>query len=433
MRVRAEEQSLPEVAHWFFGTKDRWPETFERGDLGLLWYYADQLAQDLPHFVSLLRAGLLKRLYQAVSQCTRCPLSQYRLGVAVLDDSDWSNDPFANLTEEQLRAPLGAYQAQIMLVGEGPGQFEQRTGQPFVSTTVLVGSRCAQGCSNYEGCYPGSRVPKQPCNYQSLMRQVVRETKTEAGIQLEVAQERLLEIQRERSAAPFPIHTAGNILDEILLKAGLWRESWNSRIRLLPEEKRLRPAQPGNVYITNLVRCRSATPDTREPGMWAVDGLRDVSPPPKEHVAACSPWLACQLYIIQPRVLVPLGNPAVEGLLGLKDPKITQLRGQLLQGPEGLPVIPEVHPSYILRKMGEGNRHTSESRELVEQAAHTFRFIQEVAQGKIPLPWEEKQAAPGEDEDELEYSLEAATFLETTGVEKCAASAEPSSGPTSGA
>lgn len=69
---------------------------------------------------------------------------------------------------------------------------------------------------------------------------------------------------------PF-VGRAGNVLDEILVKAGLSRDE---------------------VFIMNIVKCRP--PKNRRPK--------------RVEIASCEPYLVEQLEIIEPRVIAPMGN-----------------------------------------------------------------------------------------------------------------------------
>lgn len=99
-----------------------------------------------------------------------------------------------------------------------------------------------------------------------------------------------------------------------------------------------------DVYICNVVKCRP--PDNR-------------TPMPDE-IAACSPYLFEQLRVIQPEVIVALGAPAAQTLLGTRD-GIGRLRGRFhdfylsgspMVGPT-IPLMPTFHPAYLLRSPGE--------------------------------------------------------------------------------
>ena len=84
-------------------------------------------------------------------------------------------------------------------------------------------------------------------------------------------------------------------------------------------------------YISNVVKCRP--PENRDPKA--------------EEVEACSPYLKKQLEIIEPKVIVTLGNFATRLLLDTKI-GITELRGKLYQY-LGFTLIPTFHPAAALR------------------------------------------------------------------------------------
>ena len=86
-----------------------------------------------------------------------------------------------------------------------------------------------------------------------------------------------------------------------------------------------------DVYIANIVKCRP--PENRTP-------LPD-------EVATCSPFLLRQIAAIRPRVIVCLGTPAAQTLLGTRE-TITRLRG-VFREVDGIKVMPTFHPAYLLR------------------------------------------------------------------------------------
>jgi DNA polymerase len=86
-----------------------------------------------------------------------------------------------------------------------------------------------------------------------------------------------------------------------------------------------------DVYIANVVKCRP--PENRTP-------LPD-------EIATCSPFLFQQIAAIRPRVLVCLGTPAAQTILGTRD-TITRIRGTF-QDIGGIRVMPTFHPAYLLR------------------------------------------------------------------------------------
>ena len=72
-------------------------------------------------------------------------------------------------------------------------------------------------------------------------------------------------------------------------------------------------------------------------------------PPTPEEMSYCLPYLAAQLEIVRPRVIVALGLTAVNGLLGFDpDRRIGAMRGRQLEF-RGIAVVATYHPSYLLR------------------------------------------------------------------------------------
>lgn len=90
-------------------------------------------------------------------------------------------------------------------------------------------------------------------------------------------------------------------------------------------------SRESNVYIANIVKCRP--PQNRNP----------------EHneAQACLPYLARQIELVQPRLLVALGKVAVTHLLKTEE-SISQLR-QKLHDYHNIPVVVTYHPAYLLR------------------------------------------------------------------------------------
>jgi DNA polymerase len=119
--------------------------------------------------------------------------------------------------------------------------------------------------------------------------------------------------EEDRTGRPF-VGRAGQKLDEIIKAMGMKREQ---------------------VYIANVLKSRP--PQNR-------------TPLPHE-VEACAPFLADQIRLIRPRVIVALGGPAAKWLLKT-DIGITRLRGQWGNYQDRdlcIPVMPTFHPAYLLR------------------------------------------------------------------------------------
>ena len=107
---------------------------------------------------------------------------------------------------------------------------------------------------------------------------------------------------------PF-VGAAGRLLDELLAKAGLDRSE---------------------VYIANILKCRP--PKNRNPRADEID--------------TCTPFLREQVRLIDPKVIVTLGNFSTRFLLQTQA-GITQLRGAVQKSGE-YTVLPIFHPAAAL-------------------------------------------------------------------------------------
>lgn len=116
-------------------------------------------------------------------------------------------------------------------------------------------------------------------------------------------------VQEDLTGSPF-VGKAGRYLVELLGQAGLWRR---------------------DVAICNLVKCR--TPSNRAPS-------------PAE-ISTCSRWLDLELEIVQPRVVVAMGRPAIAYFLGNDAGTVEQLHGRPVKL-ESYIVLPTYHPAAAL-------------------------------------------------------------------------------------
>ncbi len=115
-----------------------------------------------------------------------------------------------------------------------------------------------------------------------------------------------------------------------------------------------------DVYIANILKCR---PDT--PG--ASSGNR---PPTPVEMQTCLPYLAEQIALIKPKVLVALGATAVEGLLGRRG-TMRDLRGTW-HSHQDTPLLITYHPSYLLR-----NQSPSEKRKVWEDMLQVLERLEQ--------------------------------------------------------
>ena len=116
---------------------------------------------------------------------------------------------------------------------------------------------------------------------------------------------------------PF-VGRAGQLLDRMLAAIGLDETS---------------------IYITNTV-------------YWRPPGNRT---PTGEEIEACAPFLALQIELLEPQVLVLLGGAAAKSILGVSE-GIMRLRGKWLsyRGAAGdIPTLAMLHPAYLLRNSAD--------------------------------------------------------------------------------
>ena len=113
----------------------------------------------------------------------------------------------------------------------------------------------------------------------------------------------------DAQSRPF-VGRAGQLLTKIIEAIGLKREE---------------------VLIGNVNRCRP-------PGNRA---------PTTEEASMCKPYLLREIAVVQPEVIVVLGNTAMKNLLDTRE-GITRLRGTF-QDYKGIKVMPTFHPAYLLR------------------------------------------------------------------------------------
>ncbi len=99
-----------------------------------------------------------------------------------------------------------------------------------------------------------------------------------------------------------------------------------------------------DVYIANVLKCRPDMPA-------GVSGNR---PPTLDEMQTCLPYLAEQIDVVRPKVLVALGATAVEGLLGTRG-TMRDLRGKWHSHHE-TPLMITYHPSYLLRNQSPAEK-----------------------------------------------------------------------------
>jgi uracil-DNA glycosylase family 4 len=125
------------------------------------------------------------------------------------------------------------------------------------------------------------------------------------------------------TGVPFTRDRSGTRLQRMLIELGLSQEI-DPRL----EQPRLR------CFVTNVVRCNPPSNRT----------------PTRAEIANCQPYLWQELALLQPRILVPLGNVAARvifpRLVGQSAPPITLAHARTFAG-DGVVIVPMRHPARI--------------------------------------------------------------------------------------
>jgi uracil-DNA glycosylase len=145
----------------------------------------------------------------------------------------------------------------------------------------------------------------------------------------------------DRQGLPF-VGPSGQLLNRLLEGIGLRRE---------------------DVYIANVVKSRP--PNNRDP-------LPD-------EIAACRPWLDAQIRLVDPRVVVTLGNFAAKTLLETTT-GITRLRGRTYPF-QGRVLLPTFHPAAALHAQGRRTAGPSP----LEAMEGDFRVLAELLAATAPV------------------------------------------------
>jgi uracil-DNA glycosylase len=145
----------------------------------------------------------------------------------------------------------------------------------------------------------------------------------------------------DRQGVPF-VGPSGQLLNRLLEGIGLRRE---------------------DVYIANVVKSRP--PQNRDPQ--------------PDEIAACRPWLDAQIRLVDPKVVVTLGNFAAKTLLETTT-GITRLRGQTYPF-QGRVLLPTFHPAAALHAQGRRTAGPSP----LEAMEGDFRVLAELLAARAPV------------------------------------------------
>ncbi|MFF9330282.1 UdgX family uracil-DNA binding protein [Streptomyces sp. NPDC014776] len=128
--------------------------------------------------------------------------------------------------------------------------------------------------------------------------------------------------QEDRQGKPF-VGPAGKLLDRALAEAGI---------------------DPAQAYVTNAVKHFKFTrAEPKKRRIHKAPSLREMT--------ACGPWLAAELAVVEPELIVVLGATAGKALLGSSF-RVTQVRGTVLEREihgRKERLVPTAHPSSVLR------------------------------------------------------------------------------------
>ncbi|HEY3023644.1 MAG TPA: uracil-DNA glycosylase [Actinomycetota bacterium] len=149
----------------------------------------------------------------------------------------------------------------------------------------------------------------------------------------------------DKQGEPF-VGAAGQLLNRMLEEIGVRR---------------------ADVRITNVILCRPP-------------GNRDPMP---DEVETCTPWLREQIELVDPRVIVTLGNFATRFMLD-KPISISRVRGQRFPL-EGRTVIPTFHPAAILRGGGEASTQMAALRSDFQEIKRALAEMPEPVEEQLGL------------------------------------------------
>jgi DNA polymerase len=137
--------------------------------------------------------------------------------------------------------------------------------------------------------------------------------------------------QEDLQGRPF-VGAAGKFLDQLLAEAGLSRSG---------------------IYVTNVIKC--FLPENRAA---------------EDQVKSCTPYLDQQIEIIQPRLIIALGNVAacyLLGKFGLRCESMERVHGRVYEVSSltlSLHIVPMYHPASALRNPGLRGKLIEDWREL---------------------------------------------------------------------
>lgn len=254
-----------------------------------------------PETITEDREAFWNMLIRDMSGCNRCILAETRNKVVM---------------------PDGKFGASIMVVSDNPGFVEDLSGIPLSGSQEIKSSTC-NNCLNVFSCYD-QRIKFSMYEKSRAKKRAI------------TCKPRLIE--DDMINKDIYLYTVGNILDGILVTkyGGLYpRQNWIDY-----HEKRTGEKYHGVSpwYITNGVMCRS----------WNKEENKDV-PPDNYPLSMCKHWLALQWAVLEPKVIVALGQKALGTVIGSHNKAVTIPPGEVIQHPKLGPIVFNSNPARIMR------------------------------------------------------------------------------------
>lgn len=241
--------------------------------------------------VTKAREFLLKIVQYEAGRCTACDRHCQRVRACVGEGS--------------LDSP--------MLVGDYPGYVDTMCGRPLPGNTEAIQSYCF-ACGNFE-LHFGKAVFPQKTELMTIDDPSTMCRRVSLGDKMTIPPSMQ---GLDKSLNPFG--TPGQILDRILLDLGRKREGWGD----------------ADIYITNSLLCPS------------LDEKGEHKPVYARQRKACDVWLRLQAKVVNPPIIVCMGNHALKQLFPKNS--VTEMLGTLNTANEiEAPVGVTWHPGTVLR------------------------------------------------------------------------------------
>ncbi len=120
----------------------------------------------------------------------------------------------------------------------------------------------------------------------------------------------------DQTGIPFTRDPSGQLLQEALAYASINREK--------------------DVFITNIVKCNPRDEKGRN------------RTPYETEIQNCGKYLATEIELLKPKIIIPLGSKAIKFVLNEKKISVLKLHGKKIMKDNRI-IIPFLHPGYIIR------------------------------------------------------------------------------------